>query len=87
MPAADLAAAAASPAPAAAPARAAYRQFPVAWRFALRNQTRNRLASCCWSVFVPVWYLLLEAMTGHKPLTFKLFATGQLVSVDGGHLT
>ena len=30
--------------PRAAPRPAAYRQFPTAWRFALRNQSRNRLA-------------------------------------------
>ena len=31
--------------PRAAPRPAAYRQFPTAWRFALRNQSRNRLAA------------------------------------------
>jgi hypothetical protein len=75
----------ASPAPAYA--RAAYQQFPTAWRFAVRNQTRNRLAFMLLVAFVPAWYLLLEAMTGHKPLTFRLFSAGQLVTVDGGHLT
>ena len=43
MPAADLAPAAAGPA--AIPAAPAFRQFPVAWRFALRNQSRNRLTT------------------------------------------
>jgi ABC-2 type transport system permease protein len=27
------------------------------------------------------------AIAGHKPLTFRLFATGQALTVDGGHLT
>ena len=42
MPAADLAPGATTPA--APPTAPAFRQFPVAWRFALRNQSRNRLA-------------------------------------------
>ena len=27
------------------------------------------------------------AITGHAPLTFRLFATGRILTVDGGHLT
>jgi hypothetical protein len=42
MPRADLAATPAA-APAARPTPA-FAQFPTAWRFALRNQARNRLA-------------------------------------------
>jgi hypothetical protein len=85
MPAADVASGAAAPAaPAAAPA---FRQFPVAWRFALRNQSRNRLAGLLLVAFVPAWYLLMLAITGHPPLTFRLFATGRTLTVDGGHLT
>jgi len=82
MPAAELAAQAP---PASTPV--AFRQFGVAWRFAVRNQSRNRLAFLLLVAFVPAWYLVMEAMTGHKPLTFKLFATGHLVTVDGGQLT
>ena len=82
MPAADLASGAT--ASAAAPA---FRQFPVAWRFALRNQSRNRLAGLLLVAFVPAWYLLMLAITGHTPLTFRLFATGRALTVDGGHLT
>lgn len=84
MPTADLAA---GPATAPVTTHAAFRQFPTAWRFAVRNQTRNRLAFLLLVGFVPAWYLLLEAMTGHKPLTFKLFSAGRFVTVDGGHLT
>ena len=73
--------------PPAPPPAAAFRQFPTAWRFALRNQARNRLAALLLVVFVPAWYLLMLAITGHKPLTFRLFATGQVLTVDGGHLT
>jgi hypothetical protein len=69
------------------PGRAAFRQFPTAWRFALRNQARNRLAGLLLVAFVPAWYLLMLAIAGHKPLTFRLFATGQVLTVDGGHLT
>jgi ABC-2 type transport system permease protein len=72
------------PAPAAA---TAYRQFPTAWRFAVRNQTRNRLAGLLLVAFVPAWYLLMLALVGHKPLSFRLFATGEVLTVDGGHLT
>ena len=71
-----------------APSRpAAFRQFPTAWRFALRNQARNRLAAMLLVAFVPVWYLLMQAIAGHTPLTFRLHATGQVLTVDGGHLT
>ena len=85
MPAADLASGATAPAvPTAAPA---FRQFPVAWRFSLRNQSRNRLAWLLLVAFVPAWYLLMLAITGHTPLTFRLFATGRALTVDGGHLT
>ncbi|HEU5385282.1 MAG TPA: ABC transporter permease [Streptosporangiaceae bacterium] len=85
MPAADLASGAT--APAASAAASAFRQFPVAWRFALRNQSRNRLAWLLLVAFVPAWYLLMLAITGHTPLTFRLFATGRTLTVDGGHLT
>jgi ABC-2 type transport system permease protein len=81
MPAADLAAA-----PDARPARA-FAQFPTAWRFALRNQTRNRLAGLLLVLFVPVWYLLMAALAGHQALSFKLFATGQVLTVDARSLT
>ena len=37
--------------------------------------------------FVPVWYLLMAAMAGHQTLSFKLFATGQALTVDGRRLT
>ena len=85
MPAADLAPGA--NAPAAVPAGPAFRQFPVAWRFALRNQSRNRLAWLLLVGFVPAWYLLMLAITGHTTLAFRLFATGRVLVVDGGHLT
>jgi hypothetical protein len=81
---ADLAPGAAAPAASAPPA---FRQFPVAWRFALRNQSRNRLAWLLLVAFVPAWYLLMLAITGHTTLTFRLFATGRVLVVDGGHLT
>ena len=74
--------------PAALPVTAAAcRQFPTAWRFALRNQTRNRLAALLLVGFVPAWYLLMLAIVGHKPLSFRLYATSQTLTVDGGQLT
>lgn len=85
MPAADLVPRPA--APAVPPAAAVFRQFPVAWRFALRNQTRNRLAWLLLTGFVPVWYELMLGIAGHTPLTFRLYATGRLLTVDSGHLT
>ncbi|MGO8891760.1 MAG: hypothetical protein ACLP8X_09355 [Streptosporangiaceae bacterium] len=85
MPAADLAPGPA--APAAPPGAPAFRQFPVAWRFSLRNQARNRLAWLLLVAFVPVWYELMLDIAGHAPLTFKLYATGRVLTVDGGHLT
>ncbi len=64
-----------------------FTQFPTALRFALRNQTRNRLAALLLVAFVPVWYALMMAMVGHQTLSFKLFATGRVLTVDGGRLT
>jgi len=81
MPTADLAA---TP---TARKKQAVGQFPTAWRFALRNQTRNRLAGLLLVVFVPVWYLLMAALAGHQTLSFKLFATGQVLTVDARSLT
>lgn len=86
MPPTDLLRSPAHP-PGDRPASPAFGQFPTALRFAVRNQTRNRFAALLLVLFVPVWYLLMIAMAGHKPLTFRLFATGQDLSVDGGHVT
>ncbi|GAB3971594.1 hypothetical protein GCM10029978_047080 [Actinoallomurus acanthiterrae] len=85
MPTPELASATGSPA-ASRPAPA-FGQFSTALRFAVRNQTRNRLAALLLVAFVPAWYLLMIAMAGHKPLSFRLFATRQVINVDGGHLT
>lgn len=84
MSAADLA----RPAPPSpGPSRPAFRQFPTAWRFAVRNQTRNRLAGLLLVIFVPAWYLLMLAIAGHQPLMFRLYATGQVLTVGAGRLT
>jgi hypothetical protein len=66
---------------------AAFGQFGTALRFAVRNQTRNRLAALLLTGFVPTWYGLMQAMVGHQQLSFKLFATGRTLTVDGGELT
>ena len=63
---------------------AAFGQYPTAIRFAIRNQSRNRLGAILLVAFVPVWYLLMLTLAGHKPLSFRLFATGQVLTVDGG---
>ena len=73
--------------PPAPPHVAAFGQFPTAWRFSLRNQARNRLAGLLLVAFVPAWYLLMQAIAGHQPLTFRLVATGQTLTVGAGHLT
>lgn len=73
--------------PPAARRAPAFAQFPTAWRFALRNQARNRLAGLLLVAFVPAWYLLMAALAGHQPLRFRLFSTGQVLAVDGRHLT
>jgi hypothetical protein len=84
MPAADLAPGARAGAPPASPA---FSQFPVAWLFALRNQARNRLAWLLLIAFVPLWYALMQGIAGHTALTFRLYATGRALTVDGGYLT
>jgi hypothetical protein len=63
------------------------RQLATALRFALRNQTRNRLAWLLLVLFVPAWYILMVGAVTHKPLTFKLFATGARLHVDGRELS
>ena len=86
MPATELAP---RPAPPRPPDQAGrrFRQFPVAWRFALRDQARNRLAWLLLIGFVPAWYELMLGIAGHTRLTFRLYATGRGLTVDGGHLT
>jgi ABC-2 type transport system permease protein len=67
--------------------RPLYGQFPTALRFSVRDQTRNRLAGLLLVLFVPVWYLLMDALAAGETLDFKLYATGEVLHVDGGHLT
>lgn len=69
------------------PRRPAFGQLSTALRFAVRNQTRNRLAAILLIAFVPAWYALMQAMVGHQSLSFRLFATGRALQVDGGELT
>ncbi|MFV0133650.1 hypothetical protein ACLGIH_10495 [Streptomyces sp. HMX87] len=67
--------------------RPLYGQFPTALRFSVRDQTRNRLAGLLLLLFVPAWYLLMEALAAGETLDFKLYSTGEVLHVDGGHLT
>ncbi|MFF4550101.1 hypothetical protein [Streptomyces sp. NPDC001435] len=53
----------------------------------MRDQTRNRLAGLLLVLFVPVWYLATDAMASGQVLDFKLYATGEVLHVDGAHLT
>ncbi|MGQ4383461.1 hypothetical protein [Streptomyces sp. SAS_270] len=74
-------------APEAPELRPLYGQFPTALRFSVRDQTRNRLAGMLLVVFVPVWYLMMDALASGEMLDFKLYATGEILHVDGGRLT
>jgi hypothetical protein len=50
----------------------------------------HRMASCAVAAargVRPGGYLLMLSITGHKPLSFRLFATGWVLAMDGGHLT
>lgn len=67
--------------------RPPFRQFPTALRFSVRDQTRNRLAGLLLALFVPAWYLLMDAMAAGEVLEFRLYSTGEVLSVDGGRLT
>ncbi|MET7378309.1 hypothetical protein ABZT08_05690 [Streptomyces sp. NPDC005526] len=73
--------------PETSPTRSVCSPFPTALRFSVRDQTRNRLAGLLLLVFVPVWYLVMNAMASGEALDFKLYATGQVLRIDGGHLT
>ncbi|GHC74846.1 hypothetical protein [Streptomyces flavofungini] len=64
-----------------------YAQFPTALRFSVREQSRNRLAALLLLGFVPLWYLLMTSIAGDKGLDFKLYATGDMLSVSGKHIT
>ncbi|QDQ14804.1 ABC transporter permease [Streptomyces spectabilis] len=67
--------------------RPLFGQFPTALRFSVREQSRNRLAALLLVLFVPAWYLLMTSIAGHKALDFKLYATGEMLHVDGKHIT
>jgi hypothetical protein len=67
--------------------RAAYGQFSTALRFSVRDQTRNRLAGLLLLLFVPAWYLLMDALASGETLDFKLYSSGEVLHVEGGHLT
>lgn len=67
--------------------RPRYAQFPTALRFSVLDQTRNRLAGLLLVVFVPLWYLVMDAMAAGQDLDFKLYATGRVLHVSGAHLT
>ncbi|MFF7074554.1 hypothetical protein OIE43_43955 [Streptomyces pseudovenezuelae] len=75
------------PAPEVPRQRPLYGQFPTALRFSVRDQTRNRLAGLLLVLFVPVWYLVMDALASGETLDFKLYATGEVLHVDGGRLT
>ncbi|MFJ4790880.1 hypothetical protein [Streptomyces sp. NPDC088794] len=67
--------------------RPLYGQFPTALRFSVRDQTRNRLAGLLLVLFVPVWYLVMDAPASGETLDFKLYATVGVLHVEGGRLT
>lgn len=75
------------PAPEALKGTPLYGQFPTALKFSVREQSRNRLAALLLVMFVPLWYLLMISIAGDKDLEFKLYSTGQMLSVDGKHVT
>ncbi|TQK52396.1 hypothetical protein FBY35_2829 [Streptomyces sp. SLBN-118] len=67
--------------------RPLYGQFATALGFSVRDQARNRLAGLLLVLFVPVWYMLMDALASGEVLDFKLYATGEVLHVDGGSLT
>ena len=62
-------------------------QYGTAVRFALVDQIRNRMAMVLLIVFVPLWFLVIRAVTTHDMVSFHLRAAGRTISVDGAHLT
>ena len=62
-------------------------QLRTASRFALIEQTRNRLAALLLVLFVPTWYGMMALIVPHDPLKFRLFSAGVFVHVDGRHLS
>lgn len=63
------------------------RQLDTAIRLSLAGQLRNRFAWILLVAFVPVWYLLIGSMIGHRGIGFRLRATGATLIVDGHNLT
>jgi len=61
--------------------------YRTALRYALREQTRNRLAIGLLVIFVPLWYFLLGTIIPADPLPFRFRATGAFIQVNGQDLT
>lgn len=62
-------------------------QYATAVKFAIVDQLRNRMAMVLLIVFVPLWFLVIRAVTTHDQVSFHLRAAGRAISVDGAHLT
>lgn len=59
----------------------------TALRYALIEQTRNRLAFGLLLIFVPLWYALLGGLVPSDALPFRFRVTGALLQVNGRDLT
>lgn len=62
-------------------------QYATAVRFALVDQVRNRMAMVLLVVFVPLWFIVIRAVTTHDLVSFHLRSAGHAITVDGAHLT
>jgi hypothetical protein len=62
------------------------RRLLIATYYALFEQARNRFALGLLVLFVPLWYALFGSVVPSTPLTFKFWATGELLEVNGQDL-
>ena len=63
------------------------RRLLTATRYALFEQGRNRLALGLLIVFVPLWYYIFLLLTLGMTTPFKVWSTGQVLTVSGGNLS
>lgn len=63
------------------------RAYLTATKYALLEQSRNRLAFGLLLIFTPLWFFLIGGVISDAPVAFKLMGTGAFLQVDGHDVT